>query len=306
LSVKFLVVPQYNAPVHLSKFEETILSGSEWHLETSDWMVLQLCEGIAYTLNLQDKQELPLGGVIVCPPNAVLTLTASVLGRVSLRGMALRVSSLTGFLTALERHCLETEVARQFAPFLTLPADHPLSRRVTRILEQDGAPTLSSRLAFVQTFADLVGPQLLGALHKGRENEKNQQDAKGRLRELITQIPESKLSTLSLGDMAGLLHCCERHASRLFREELGTGFLSYVANLRLKKACDLLRQGNMKIIDVAMDSGYGSLAYFNYVFKKRFRVTPTAWQERKNRRVATPLAAVQGAANGGRGGLPVA
>jgi hypothetical protein len=76
----------YSAPVHLSKFEETILSGSEWHLETGDWMVLQLCEGIAYTLDPRDNRELPLGGVVVCPPNSELTLTASVMGRVNYLG----------------------------------------------------------------------------------------------------------------------------------------------------------------------------------------------------------------------------
>jgi len=74
----------------------------------------------------------------------------------------------------------------------------------------------------------------------------------------------------SLGQMAKLLHCCERHVSRLFRKEWGTGFLSYVSDLRLQKACQLLRQGNQKIIDVALESGHGSLAHFNYVFKKRF------------------------------------
>ncbi len=263
----------------MSKFERTVSSGTEWHLVTQDWLVLQLSEGIAYAIERNPGWELPRGGVIICPPKAQLTMTSSVLGRAVFRGMAIRVSSLMGFLTALERHCLENDVGRQCAPFLSLPAEHPLSRRMTHLFGSDQAPTLSNRLLFAQTFAEIVAPQLNEAMNKGRDNERNQIDAKGRLRQFISQIPESELSNLSLEQLSKLLHCCERHASRLFREELGTGFLSYVSDLRLKKACQLLLQGDMKIIDVALQSGHGSLSNFNHVFKQRFHMTPTEWRE---------------------------
>ena len=127
-------------------FEQIIPNGGEWNLTTPDWVVLQLSEGIAYAFDRKGSKELPLGGVIVCPPKSEITLTASVLGRAVFRGMAMRVSSLTGFLTALERQCLETEVARQCAPFLSLPAEHPLARRVTQFFAQEQTPTLSNRL----------------------------------------------------------------------------------------------------------------------------------------------------------------
>ena len=60
----------------------------------------------------------------------------------------------------------------------------------------------------------------------------------------------------------------------------GTGFLTCVSELRLKKACHFLREGRQKIIDIALESGFGSLAHFNYAFKRRFGMTPTEWRER--------------------------
>ncbi len=270
-----------NDPAHLSKFERIILHGAEWRLAAQDWLVLQLCEGIAYAFDSKASKELPRGGVIVCPPNSQITLTASVLGRALFRGMAIRIGSLTGFLTALERQCLEAEVARQCAPFLSLPADHALACRVALIFARNEPPSLSSRLAFAQAFAELVEPQLHVALKEGMESETNQMEAKVRLRHFIRQMPESELMSLSLAEMAKQLHCCERHVSRVFREEWGTSFPSYVSGLRLKKACQLLLQGNLKIIDVALESGHGSLAHFNYVFKKRFHMTPTEWREQQ-------------------------
>ena len=268
-------------PSHLSKFERIILHGAEWHLAAQDWLVLQLCEGIAYAFDSKASKELPLGGVIVCPPNSRIVLTASVLGRAMFRGMAIRVGSLTGFLTALERQCLEAEVARQCAPFLALPSDHALAGRVALMFAQNEPPSLSNRLAFAQAFAELVEPQLHVALKEGMENETNQMEAKARLRHFIRQVPESELISLPLAELAKQLHCCERHVSRVFREEWGTSFPSYVSGLRLKKACQLLLQRNLKIIDVALESGHGSLAHFNYVFKKRFHMTPTEWREQQ-------------------------
>ena len=258
-------------PAHLTGFERIIVNGGEWRLASTEWMILQLTEGIAYAFDNKANTELPLGGVIICPPKTQVTLTASVLGRAVFMGMGIRMNSMMGFLTALERQCLETDVARECAPFMTLPADHPLAKRVTVLFSQGAMQALSNRLAFAQMFAEMVGPRLHEALQRGREEEKSQQEGKERLRELIGRMSESELAKLSIGDVAQMLHCCERHASRLFREEWGTGFLAYVSNLRLKKSCELLRDGKLKIIDVALESGHGSLSNFNFAFKKHYR-----------------------------------
>jgi hemolysin activation/secretion protein len=263
----------------MSKFEKTVLSGTEWKLVGQDWLVLQLSEGIAYAFERNGTKELPRGGVIVCPPNSEMAVTASVLGNATFRGIAIRVSSLTGLLTAMERQCLETDVARQCAPYVALPADHALARRATQLFSPDRTQTISHRLAFAQMFAELIGGQLSEAVNKRRKNEKNQKDAKGRLRQFISDVPESELSSFSLEEFSKLLHCCERHASRLFREECGTGFLNYVSELRLEKACHLLLQSDLKIIDVASQSGHGSLSNFHHAFKQRFQLTPTEWRE---------------------------
>jgi AraC-like DNA-binding protein len=96
----------------------------------------------------------------------------------------------------------------------------------------------------------------------------------------MNRMPESELAELTLTELARQLHCCERHASRIFTGLCGTSFRSYVLDLRLKRACRLLSEGELKIIDVALESGHGSLAMFNYVFKKRLGMTPTEWKAR--------------------------
>ena len=173
-------------------------------------------------------------------------------------------------------------MARQCAPFLTLPPDHPLARRVTQLFAQEQMPALANRLAFAQTFAELVGPQLSEAMNKGRENDKNQQEAKRRLRQLISQTPESELSEFvpgGIGQAIALLRTPRQPAvsggmgNRLPRP------MSRIFGSRRRANCCC--KANLKIIDVALESGHGSLAHFNYAFKKRFHMTPTEWRERQ-------------------------
>ncbi len=266
-------------PVHLSRFERIIPNGAEWNLTTSDWTLVHLCEGIAYAFDRQGTRELRVGGLLLLPPKSSAVLTASVLERARFRGVTLRLSSLAGVLTGSERQCLEAEVARAAAPFLMLAPDHPVALRLAALFAAE-KDSLALRLAFVQSFADIVAPQLDEALVKRETAQASQQQARGRLRQFIGHLPESEISSLSLSELSRMLHCCEHHASRLFRKEFGESFSSYAAGLRLKKACDLLCEGDMKIIDVALESGHGSLAHFHYVFKKRFRMTPAEWRER--------------------------
>jgi AraC-like DNA-binding protein len=272
-----------NDPIHLSKFKKALSSGAEWPLTTREWLAFQLCGGAAYIWAGEAKKELAAYEVVICPPKMTLKLLGSVLGTASIRGLAIRVSALTGFLTAVERRCLETEAARKYAPFVTLPAGHPMAERLNGIFADEGAMTLSTRLAVVQTFADLLEPQLREAGRKDAGTNEGDRDARTRLIHLMNQMPESELAGLSLGEFAQKIHACERHASRLFQDVWGQSFRSFVSDLRLKKACQLLAEGRLKIIDVALESGHGSLAHFNYIFKKQMRLTPTEWRERRSK-----------------------
>jgi len=49
--------------------------------------------------------------------------------------------------TALERQCLEKEVARKCAPFLEMQPDHPLAARVTQLLAEGPAAGLTNHIA---------------------------------------------------------------------------------------------------------------------------------------------------------------
>ncbi len=69
--------------------------------------------------------------------------------------------------------------------------------------------------------------------------------------------------------------------SRLFRRETGTTLIQYLNQVRMTHACTLLASSNMKISDIAAQTGYESPSYFNQAFRKHTGMAPMAYRQQK-------------------------
>jgi AraC-like DNA-binding protein len=270
-----------SSPEHLVGFERTLYSGGEWQVCKDHWLALQLCDGVAYMRTAGRNSEMQLNAVALVPPNVSVSILASTLGMVTLRVMGLQMNSMAGFLTALERLCLESDVAKRCSPFFQVLPSHPLASRLPAVCQAGSGATLHNRLGFLQAFSEAVAPFLAEAI---TQQDTTTDNAKAKLRQIIHQMPESELANLTITNLAQRMNCCERHASRLFRELCGCSYRSYVSEARLKRACELLRNPKLKIIHIALESGHSSLAFFNDLFKRRFGVTPSEWRQRHTQR----------------------
>lgn len=67
-----------------------------------------------------------------------------------------------------------------------------------------------------------------------------------------------------------------RHLRRVFLENFHVSPVQYLQTCRLLLAKNLLTNTDLSILDVAMAAGFGSLRRFNDLFKKRYRLAPTA------------------------------
>ncbi len=89
-------------------------------------------------------------------------------------------------------------------------------------------------------------------------------------------IEESCQKDNSIEDLASRLGYTDRHVRRVFTEEFGVSPVQYQQTCRLLLAKNLLTETNLSITDVAMAAGFGSLRRFNDLFKKQYRLVPTA------------------------------
>ena len=84
----------------------------------------------------------------------------------------------------------------------------------------------------------------------------------------------------SLKEIAEQLGCTDRHLRRVFIEEYNVSPIQYLQTCRLLLAKNLLTETDLSVLEVAMTSGFGSLRRFNDLFKKQYKISPTALRKR--------------------------
>ncbi|MCF0074169.1 substrate-binding domain-containing protein [Dyadobacter sp. CY261] len=92
---------------------------------------------------------------------------------------------------------------------------------------------------------------------------------------ILSRLADPGLTVESLGKEMGLSRV------QLFRKTkalLGGGTNDLILNLRLEKACILLRNPDLTIAEIADQTGFTSQSYFSTVFKNRFGTSPKDWR----------------------------
>lgn len=84
---------------------------------------------------------------------------------------------------------------------------------------------------------------------------------------------------LTLEHLATCVFLSPNYLSILFKKEMNIGINKYLNNFRLEKACSLLSDSNMKVIDISKYVGFDNPSYFNRLFKNTYGVTPSSYRE---------------------------
>jgi AraC-like DNA-binding protein/mannose-6-phosphate isomerase-like protein (cupin superfamily) len=91
----------------------------------------------------------------------------------------------------------------------------------------------------------------------------------------IDQHMDREISQRGVAKMAGL---STAGFSRFFSRNLGKTFVTYVAELRIKRACNLLLDNEHSIAEIARLSGFHNLANFNRRFFRFKGMTPSEYR----------------------------
>lgn len=97
---------------------------------------------------------------------------------------------------------------------------------------------------------------------------------------LCTYINEHCAEDLTLEKLASMTGFSKSHFIRLFKEFAGVSYYEYLTKRRMLQAEILLDNQEYSIADIAMLSGFNSLATFNRVFRACHNCTPTDYRKR--------------------------
>lgn len=99
------------------------------------------------------------------------------------------------------------------------------------------------------------------------------------IRQAVTCLRANFHKNLTLESLAKELGFSPNYLGQLFKSETGSTFNEYLNNLRLKYACSLLSFSELTVKEIAFASGYNSVEYFLYQFKKNLRTTPSQYRK---------------------------
>ncbi|MFC3692253.1 MULTISPECIES: AraC family transcriptional regulator [Methylopilaceae] len=82
------------------------------------------------------------------------------------------------------------------------------------------------------------------------------------------------IGPLFLRDIASSVGVSERRFARAFQEGTGSSVHEYVLQVKLSRACEMLRNSNMPLLEISVLSGFASQSHMTNVFRRRLRMTP--------------------------------
>lgn len=97
-------------------------------------------------------------------------------------------------------------------------------------------------------------------------------------RTAVGEISKRFRENITLSSLAAELCISPDHLGRLFKQYTGISFSEYRNTLRLRCACDLLKNTSRTVKEIAFDCGYHSEQYFIHTFKNHYGSTPHQWR----------------------------
>jgi AraC-like DNA-binding protein len=88
---------------------------------------------------------------------------------------------------------------------------------------------------------------------------------------------------IALNDISGYVFLSPSYFTRIFKRETGQTPISYLINLRINRAKELLSESDEKASDIALSIGFSSQQRFNETFKKITGMTPIEYRRIKQK-----------------------
>lgn len=95
---------------------------------------------------------------------------------------------------------------------------------------------------------------------------------------VLNYIDQNYADDLQTEDLADLIHLSPTHFRRIFLQIMGTSPLEYLNQIRIFKACDLMRSTEDSILSISENVGFKSIATFNRRFSTLMQMSPRTYK----------------------------
>jgi AraC-like DNA-binding protein/beta-xylosidase len=96
---------------------------------------------------------------------------------------------------------------------------------------------------------------------------------------LLHYIQSNFTNGLTLSDLAATFYISKNRVSKMIQSATGQSFSQYLIDVRLEEAVNLLRNTDLPIAEVALQSGFSSNSVFSQTFHKRYQMSPSYFRQ---------------------------
>lgn len=96
---------------------------------------------------------------------------------------------------------------------------------------------------------------------------------------ILEELEKDFKQPVTLGALCERFHYSLSYVSSKFRSDTGFTFTEYLQNRRIEESCRLLSYTDMQISQIAEETGYSSIKFFNKIFKKVTGLTPREYRK---------------------------
>lgn len=163
------------------------------------------------------------------------------------------------------------------------PQLYALATALVTALEKREAKTEGSadRIAEEATAVGLVYQFFGAALSGGAFSEKTVEFKRhtDQLKRVLSYIEANYRETITLSQLASEAGLSAKYLCRLFSELTGKSPVEYLNEYRIDRACALLSDTDMTILDIVYSCGFNDQSYFIKTFRKHKGITPGAYRK---------------------------
>jgi AraC-like DNA-binding protein len=102
-----------------------------------------------------------------------------------------------------------------------------------------------------------------------------------KLKLALAYMQEHYAESITVGELADLCGFSQVHFMNVFKEAIGATCIQYLIEYRLAQAAARLQESDEPVTQIALDTGFQNISYFNRTFKTHYHVTPTAYRRKR-------------------------
>lgn len=151
----------------------------------------------------------------------------------------------------------------------------------------------SERVKESKMITEAAANFLLALLYRHYNSKKELKDSKqggyafDSMEKAFSYINEHFAEKITLEELAKVTSLSKTYLSKSFKKFIGQSLFEYIQQTRVQHAGYLLQTSQKSITQIALESGFETLSYFNRIFKKYYHISPGQFRKEHNRRLRT-------------------